>query len=354
MIVGIDSTEALAATLRLTEHKLATVRQIGAQGVEAALERLGVTREELEHIAIPTFGLNERGERDFDFGPRTIRLRLTDGAIEYEDLSTGKISSRAPKGRASDDMDLVEEAHARLALVHKPLKAVLARHVSSFEEDMLLELGWTGAHWLEHIAWHPLLGPLAWRLVWSVRAPGEETSRFVRPSSDGSLIDLAMDDAPPPEASDLVSIAHPVHLGDALGAWSEHMASFDLAQPFEQLERLVLEWDEDTARMLDRLESGGGQLSRKTLRKLVGPRAGGLDESTHFGSIAVSYWLHGHVRMELSYDDDEDKRSPLRYSKTKLMYDEIAREGTECTWATIPALIRAETLRTLALASSED
>ena len=350
-LVAIDSTEALAATLRLAESERSPAHSTAKRAVEAAMKRLNVNRGELAHIATPTFGLNARGERDFDYGSRTIRLRLNGQQVTYEDLSTGKVSTRAPKGNRKDDVDEVEAARAQMALVHKPLTAELERHATLFEEDMVLRVAWKGAHWKRRIVGHGLLGPLATRLVWRIKVHGEPT-RYARPTADGSLIDAAMDDAPevPDDAS--VVLAHPWQMGEELTPWSEHFGSFELTQPFEQLDRLIPDWDSAAMHLLEELQTESAHLDPVVLRKLMGPRAGELIESSYYGKFTSSYSLKGgKLVFRVTRTKNDDRKSPLRFACAKKGEHVLERTGKGAhSWAKLDGLVRAEALRVLTLA----
>jgi hypothetical protein len=123
---------------------------------------------------------------------------------------------------------------------------------------MVTQRDWTAAEFRELFVQHPLVWHLVRRLVWladgAEGVDGPTTTAF-RVAEDRSFADVNDDDFALAEDA-TVRLAHPLHLGNAVAAWSELFADYEILQPFPQLGRLVrrVTPEEATANRLHRFE----------------------------------------------------------------------------------------------------
>ncbi|MCA9669782.1 MAG: DUF4132 domain-containing protein [Myxococcales bacterium] len=90
---------------------------------------------------------------------------------------------------------------------------------------------------LRHVAWNPIVGPLARRLVWGVFS-GEQLVRAFRLDEDGAALDLADAPAPAAGAAETIGLPHPLELGpERVDRWRARFDALAIEQPFEQLAR---------------------------------------------------------------------------------------------------------------------
>jgi len=106
------------------------------------------------------------------------------------------------------------------------------------EQAMIAGRRWPLADFERVLVGHPVLRHLARLLVWGAWEAGDAPAVTFRLTDEGDLADEAdrpvtLDRAP------LVGVAHPVHLGRALAAWTEIVADYQLVQPFPQVARPV-------------------------------------------------------------------------------------------------------------------
>jgi len=235
--------------------------------IDAYCEANEVSIEEYHDLSVSDFGLDARGGRDFDYGARTIRLSTSGRELTFVDESTGKSSTRMPKGSRKDDTDKAAAAQAAYKIIGKPLKAELVVERQRFENAMIKGRSWSKRFWVEHILGHPLLGAIARGLVWEVRERGE-LEAYASMDEEGQLIDLEFEPVTLGAKSTL-SIPHPVDMDEgALEEWSEHMLEFEVIQPFDQVGRTVYEPDADARATLDRIVNEGPELSIKALEAI--------------------------------------------------------------------------------------
>ncbi|WP_026405397.1 DUF4132 domain-containing protein, partial [Actinomadura rifamycini] len=166
----------------------------------------------------------------------------------------GTVRKSLPKPGVKDDPDLAPAAHKRFAALKKDVRTVAADQIARLERAMVDRRRWSAAEFRDLLAGHPLVGHLVRRLVWLAEDDGRPITAF-RVAEDGTFADAADDAFVLPDTA-RVGIAHPVHLGDGVKAWSELFADYEILQPFPQLARPVhaLTGDERETGRLARFE----------------------------------------------------------------------------------------------------
>jgi len=219
----------------------------------AVADNLGLTADQLADRLVPDFGLDDQRSLLLDYGNRRFRVGFDEQlkpTVADEDGVRRKV---LPKPGAKDDPALGHAAYARFSGLKKDVKTVAADQIRRFEHAMVAGRRWTAAEQRALFVEHPLLWHLARRLVWGVFGPREEPLGSFRVTEDRSLAGSDDAEIAVPDQT-VVGIAHPLHLGDALGAWSDVFADYEILQPFDQLGREVLRLTdaERAAKRLDR------------------------------------------------------------------------------------------------------
>lgn len=232
-----------------------------------AMERLGIISEQdWREVAIPTFGMNERGFRDLDYGERTIRARAIVGGVEFVDLTSNKTYKSLPRAKKGEPTRLIERYRREFAPAKKNLREGAKELLSWFEDRMHKRDAWSGAFFREHLLMHPMAKPLLRGLVLEFDNPQTKTRGFCRLDSDDTLIDI---DFEPVDITQLERIWIPTRevLGEQLDAWVKHMIEFQLVQPFDQLGASDFDLDEEHAHaLLGRIMSGEYKIDIRTIR----------------------------------------------------------------------------------------
>jgi hypothetical protein len=226
----IDHEEALAQIARLATAVTfkGTLKEING-ALDARAAALGLSREEVEELAVPAYGLTEVGRRAETLGDASVELVVTGShAVLNWRNAAGKAVKAPPASVRRDHPEELKELKAAVKDVDKMLTAQAER----IDRQFLLARTWRAADWRARYLDHPLVGTLARRLIWLVDGT---PAAFV----DGEL--RAVDDSvltPGDEA--VVELWHPVGRPvDEVLAWRGRLESHGVTQPFKQAHREV-------------------------------------------------------------------------------------------------------------------
>jgi hypothetical protein len=223
-----DGEAALAELARLATRVTykPTLKLLDKALTERA-EALGLTREEIEELAVPAYGLTEVGRREVRLGEATALLEVhgTKAALRWRS-ATGKEVKSAPAAVKRDHADELKELKAAVKDIDKMLGAQSER----LDRQFLARRTWHFKAWRERYVDHPLVGTLARRLLWTVDGT---TVGF----ADGALRTLT--DDPVTEGTE-VRLWHPVDREPAeVVAWRDWLERHAVTQPFKQAHREV-------------------------------------------------------------------------------------------------------------------
>jgi hypothetical protein len=206
--------------------------------MEEVADGLGLTADQLADRLVPDFGLEPDGSLLLDYGERRFRVGFDEQlrpAVADEDGSRRKV---LPKPGAKDDQVLAPAAYALFTALKKDVKTIATDQIRRFEQAMVTGRRWPAAEHRTLFVEHPLLWHLVRRLVWGVFDDRDGPVASFRVAEDRTLA-ASTDDELVLDDDAIVGIAHPMHLGDTLGAWSDVFANYEILQPFEQLGREV-------------------------------------------------------------------------------------------------------------------
>ncbi|MGV9455644.1 DUF4132 domain-containing protein [Streptomyces sp. NPDC003635] len=199
-------------------------------------EGLGLTAEQLGDRLVPDFGLDADGSTVIDYGTRRFTVGFDEQLRPYVRDADGRLRKALPAPAAKDDPELAPAERKRFAALKKDVRTVAAAQVRRLEAAMVAQRAWTAGDFQELFVAHPLLCHLVRRLVWLREADGGVTA--FRVAEDRTFADVRGDELTLPEGSG-VRLAHPLCLGEEVGAWAELFARHGILQPFPQLGRAV-------------------------------------------------------------------------------------------------------------------
>ncbi len=278
-LLGTDAAlltiDALAIRYR-TKYK-----NVGKAAVEAfvsAAENLGITPEELGDRVVPWLGFQPNKPRIIDCGSKKVEARIgLDLKLKFIDLEKNKPMAALPKTAPKEILAEFKELGAAL-------REVVKAQVLRLENLMVRQRRWPLDRWQELFPAHPLLLPMAVRLIWGVYTDAGKLQSTFRALEDRTFTQAS--DEPfvfsPAHAEGKVSIGivHPLELNEVeCKAWQTHLADYEIIPPFPQLERAVVHLAPD-------------RVDRKTLTDYSGI---GINGMTFKGRADRLGWTRGSV-----------------------------------------------------------
>ncbi|WP_067480527.1 DUF4132 domain-containing protein [Actinomadura hibisca] len=236
---GLDVLAAIGTDVALMhlhgiaqKVRFAALQERAGKKMAEVAERRGLTPDQLADRLVPRLGLDASGGLTMDYGPRRFHVGFDE---QFRPLITdedGKLRKTLPKPGVKDDQTLATDAYKRFAELKKDVRTVAAQQIRRLETAMVDRRHWTPAEFHEHLVGHPLLWHIVRRLVWLA-----DGTPF-RVAEDRTLADVEDDAFALPENAQ-IGIAHPLDLGEAVKAWAEVFADYEILQPFPQLGRPV-------------------------------------------------------------------------------------------------------------------
>lgn len=226
----IDSDAALGQIARLAARVVfkGTLKELNT-ALDARAAALGLTRDEVEEFAVPTYGLTEVGRRIDTFGEASAELTVAGGGVTITwRTGAGKVVKAPPAAVRADHADDLKELKAAV----KDIEKMLSAQADRLDRQFLAQRAWPLSTWRERYLDHPLLGTLARRLIWLV---GDRPCAY----ADGAL--RGLDDAAIAAADDAtVRLWHPIGRDvDEVLAWRAWLERHEIMQPFKQSHREV-------------------------------------------------------------------------------------------------------------------
>ncbi|MBE8474306.1 DUF4132 domain-containing protein [Streptomyces justiciae] len=227
-LARIDSEPALAELARLATRVTykGTLKLLNTS-LDARAEAMGLSREEIEELAVPAYGLTEVGGAEHHLGESTARIEVsgTKTTLSWRN-ATGKAVKSVPADVRRDHPDELKELKAAVKDIDKMLSAQSDR----LDRQFVARRTWTYAAWRERYLDHPLVGTLARRLLWTIDGT---TAGY----ADGALRTLT--DTPVNGGTE-VTLWHPVdHEPAEIVAWRDWLERHGITQPFKQAHREV-------------------------------------------------------------------------------------------------------------------
>lgn len=227
-LCAMKSEAALAEVSRLTTRvTYKTTLKLLQAGLQARAQALGLGRDGIEELAVPTYGLTEVGLRVEDFGGVRAELVVDNGRVQLRWHSAqGRAVKSVPAAVRRDHPEELKELKAEAKAANAMLTAVAKR----LDRQFLTNREWPFAAWRERYLDHPLVGTLARRLIWTVDGTA---CRY----TDGALRNVSGE---PVAVRDTVRLWHPVGRPvEEVMAWREQLEQEGRTQPFKQAHREV-------------------------------------------------------------------------------------------------------------------
>ncbi|MGY1438664.1 DUF4132 domain-containing protein [Streptomyces reniochalinae] len=229
----MEGEAALAELARLTTRVTykATLKILQA-GLDTRARDQGLGREEIEELAVPSYGLSPQdGRRVVHFGDEaaeaTAELVIDGGtAVLRWRNAAGKPVASVPAAVRRDHASRLKELRAEVKEINATLGAVARR----LDRALLTRRSWPAQVWRERYLEHPLVGTVARRLLWTLDGTACR-------HTDGALRDLTGE---PVTGQGTVRLWHPVGRPvEEVMAWRRRLEDERITQPFKQAHREV-------------------------------------------------------------------------------------------------------------------
>jgi hypothetical protein len=209
-----------------------TLKQI-EKALRVAADRAGVSKEDLEEMSVPTFGLDSGGKRVEHFGEARAELSVLNGEVKLTYFNAKGKQVKAPPASVKQDFaDELKELKASVKDIGKMLSATAVR----IEKHHLSQKTWEFEVWLERYIHAPLVAAVAKRLIWRFSWDDVHVAGVWH---DGSLKDVQGHALDVP-ASATVSLWHPLDATtDELLAWRDWLQTHYIRQPWKQAHREI-------------------------------------------------------------------------------------------------------------------
>jgi hypothetical protein len=202
--------------------------------LDAAAQREGMTREDLDDLAVPTFELADGRARE-QFGSFAAEV-IVSGTQEFEVQWYG--ADRKP--RKTEPVEANRQFGDEIKAFKRTaddLRKVLTAQRDRIERLPLSERSWSFATWRERYLEHPLLSLLARRLIWRF----DERDRAAFGAwHDGALVDAGDRRLDWLGDDTRVRLWHPIESDAAtVEGWQDWLERHKVTQPFKQAHREV-------------------------------------------------------------------------------------------------------------------
>jgi hypothetical protein len=296
-LAGIGSDAALLALNGLAQKvRYEGLRKKARAILERVAKERGLGEGDLEDRIVPDLGLDAKGTRVLDFGPRLFTVLLGPDLTPVVRVPDGAIRKDPPKPGKADDPEKAGAAVAEWKSLKKLLKEVARQQAFRLEQAMVTGRRWNAPDFESYLVRHPLMTVLAQRLLWGV-AEGGKWARTFRVDDNRQAVDRG--DAPVALEGAKVGLVHPLQLSEKERQdWGAVFSDYELINPFAQLGRPTygLEAGEEKAKTLTRFQGTSiPGLSLLGRVERTGWKRGALedhgdfhDHSKHFPGAAVT------------------------------------------------------------------
>jgi Domain of unknown function (DUF4132) len=209
--------------------KFGTAQKEIEKAFNTAAEALGLPRDQIEEMGVPSYGMEEVGRRVESFGDYQAELIVTgsDAELKWSDTK-GKLLKSVPAKVKSDNKDDLKELQQSL----KDIQSMLPAQRDRLDSMYLLQKTWSWDDWRERYLNHPLIGTIARRLIW--RLDGTPVLFH-----DGAPTDV-QGSAIVPGTSAKITLWHPVECDiEEITAWRRRLEELEVTQPFKQAHREI-------------------------------------------------------------------------------------------------------------------
>jgi predicted DNA-binding WGR domain protein len=233
--------------------------------MEAIAKDKGLSRDQLEDRIVPDLGLDQRGTRVFDFGPRRFEVVLGPDLKPLVRDDERKLRDDLPKPGTKDDAGKANAAVAEWKVLKKALREAVKVQAFRLEQAMVVGRRWAPDEFRTLLVRHPLMVNLVRRLLWGGHDAKGKLVRTFRVTEEGEYAD-AEDRPRTLDGLASVGVVHPLHLSEEeRSKWGQVFGDYEVIAPFPQLGRPVYSLEKAEAKAKEIKRFAGKKVPATTL-----------------------------------------------------------------------------------------
>jgi hypothetical protein len=209
--------------------KFGTAQKEIEKAFNAAAAALGLPRDQIEEMGVPSYGLEAGGSHQETLGDYRAELVVTgsDAELKWFDSKDKQLKSVPAKVKQEH-----AEEYKELQQSLKDIQGMLPAQRDRIDSLFLMQKSWPIADWRERYLQHPLVGTIARRLIWCV---DNTPALFL----EAGPADVRGEPIPHGETAE-ISLWHPVGREiSEITAWRGRLEELGIVQPFKQAHREV-------------------------------------------------------------------------------------------------------------------
>ncbi|HTB12442.1 MAG TPA: DUF4132 domain-containing protein [Bryobacteraceae bacterium] len=227
---GLDGVAQLSRLAGRVKYDVA--RRLIEKAMNEAAERHQVSRDDLEAMAVPTFGLDAAGVRIEQVGDCEASLTIGREGASLVWSREGNTLKSAPASVKQEHAEILKDLNRSL----KEMDGQISAQRSRLERQLISEGTCSLESWKPWYLDHPLVSHFATRLIWELEDGGER--RTVIPWQ-GNLVDWAAHAIQPSQQA-RVRMWHPIRADvQTILSWRCFLEDHRIRQPFKQAHREV-------------------------------------------------------------------------------------------------------------------
>ncbi len=245
--IGLDVLRTIGSDLALTnvynisqKVKYKSIKTHALHIVDELAQALEMTPEQLADRLIPGFDLDSSGSMTIDYGSRSFEVRFDEMLNPVVFDSEGNVLKSLPRVKKTDGEQAPDE-NQKFKTLKKGVSAIAVEQLKRLETAMVEGRRWDSDEFIRCLVEHPLMVNLTRRLVWGEFHEGAVTRTF-RVDEARELVD-ANDTLVDIQGE--VGLLHPLEFASELHSWARVFADFEIIQPFGQLDRPIVENQND-------------------------------------------------------------------------------------------------------------
>jgi Domain of unknown function (DUF4132) len=227
---GLDGVAQLSRLAGRVKYDVA--RRLIEKAMNEAADRNQVSRDDLEAMAVPTFGLKADGVRIERAGDCEARLAIGREGASLIWSRDGKALKSVPANVKDEHAELLQDLNRSL----KEMDGQIAAQRSRLERQLISEGTCSFEQWKPLYLDHPLVSHFATRIIWEFEDGGETRTAI---PFQGNLVDWGRHAVQPsPQAR--VRMWHPIRSDvQTILSWRCWLEDHQIRQPFKQAHREV-------------------------------------------------------------------------------------------------------------------